>query len=174
MELQDASFHVNFGLSPSSESFPGRDGFGFALRDSNDNNLFTISLVPVDSALNDAYQVRYTVGANPVLNALDNLGQQMFIYLAGYYTLNFDFIPGGADPTFSATVIGSNTKTFTGIASGMGSLNVARVGAEWNTLNSPAGSNALIFDNISLVPEPSSTLLAGLAALGLLRRRRTC
>ena len=34
------------------------------------------------------------------------------------------------------------------------------------------GSNALVFDNYSIVPEPSAPLMLGLAALGLASRRR--
>jgi len=180
-ELQFVNFATTFAISPSTEFNQGRDGFGFSLRDSDDANLLTISLVPAASP-STKYQVYYTVGAEASQAAKNGL-DDMFIEVSGLYTLDLAFTPNGANPTFSGSVVGSNTQTFTGTATGLGSAALATFGAEWNVLpqnwvGDPAenlgglGDNFLVFDNVSLIPEPSTALLAGLASLGLLRRRR--
>lgn len=171
-ELQYAQFSTQFAIAASNSFYPGRDGFGFSFRDSGDNNLLTISLVPVASVNNDAYQVRYTVGANPTVNALDGNNDPMYIYHNGLYSLSFGFTPNGANPTFSATVTGTNAQTFTGTATGLGSSSISRFGAEWNALPGQEGNNFMSFDNVSLIPEPSSSLLICLAGLGFVTRRK--
>lgn len=167
--LQYLHFYADFAIQSSNEDSPGRDGFGFSFKDASNNNLFTISLVPVASALNDAFQVRYTLGGDPQQNAKYGT-EDMFIYHNGNYFVDLKFTENGDNPTFSATIIGSNTKTFTGTATGMGSAQVETFGAEWNVID--GGSNGLIFDDLNVIPEPSSSLLLCLAGLGLISRRR--
>ncbi len=171
-ELQFADFSVKFNIQPSTENTDPafRDGFGFTFRDKDNLNLLTISLVPVVSDAMDAYQVCYTVGAGSRTAAQDGNNDPMFIYQYGPYTMNLTLLANGANPTFSGTVIGTNTRTFTGVATNMGATSIARVGAEWNVTD--AGDNYIVFDNISLIPEPSSALLFGMAGLGLALRRR--
>jgi hypothetical protein len=170
--LQYTSFSTDFAIASSDEEFPGRDGFGFSFRDVGNNNLLTISLVPVASVDNDAYQVRYTIGANAQQNAMDVNDDPMFIYHNGLYSLDLLFTPNGANPTFSATITGTNSQTFSDVATGLGSSNISRFGAEWNVLPGQAGTNHLVFDNVSLIPEPSSALLIALTGLGFVTRRR--
>jgi len=171
-ELQYATFSVKFDIQPSTENtdVTFRDGFGFSFRDKDNSNLLTISLVPVVTPAMDAYQVCYTVGAGSQTAALDGNNDPMYIYQYGPYTMNLALLANGANPTFSGTVIGTNTKTFTGVATNMGSTAIDRVGAVWNVTD--AGDNYIVFDNLSLVPEPSSALLLGLTGIGLALRRR--
>ena len=170
-EFQYTSFNLEFAIAGSSELYPTRDGFGFGMRDSSNGNLLSVVLVP-DTG--DAYRVAYTVGNGPIVYAQDGLGSPMYIHQNGLYSLSLNITPGGANPTFSATVTGTNAQTFTGIATGLGSSTVDRFGALWNVAASTtAGDNGIIFDNLSVVPESSTALLAGLASFGLLRRRRT-
>lgn len=172
--LQSSSFDVDFAIQASNEANPGRDAFGFSFRGASNENLLTISFVPYTSPtypLDDAYQVRYTVGALGTVNAQDGNGDPMFMFHNGFYSLELDFTPNGANPTFSATLTGSNPQTFSGTATGLGASSIARVGAEWNLVGD-GGNNGLIFDNISLVPEPSSSLLICLAGLGFVSRRK--
>ena len=170
-ELQYLSFTVDFGMQKSVYPLAGkRDGFGFSFHDDNDANLLTISLVPAVSTLNNSFQVCYTVGAEPMAQAKDANGDNMFVYYSGLYQLKLDFTPNGANPLFSGTVTGSNTQTFTGTATGLGSKHLLNFGAEWNVTD--VGNNGMIFDNLSVVPEPSSALLFGMAGLGLAMRRR--
>lgn len=175
-ELRYTSFSIGaFAIAGSTEVYPNRDGFGFALRDSGDNNLISVLLVPVTGGAGDAYRVAYTVGAGPVVNAADSNGDPMYIYQNGLYSMSMTITPAGINPTFSATISGSSSQTFTGIATGLGSASVSRFGALWNVdppIGSVPGDNGILFDNLSVIPESSTALLAGLASLGLLRRRR--
>lgn len=171
--LQYAQFSTDFVIAAST-NYPGRDGFGFSFRDSADNNLITISLVPAASVNNDTYQVSYTVGANPTLNAKENItGLDMYIEENGLYSLELGFTANGANPTFTATLFGSNgSQSFSDIATGLGVAMIDRFGVEWNTIAGEEGDNYIIFDNITLVPEPSSALLFGLGVLAFAARRR--
>jgi len=171
-ELQNTSFTLDFAIRGSGEAFPGRDGFGFALRDSSNGNLLSVLLVPEAGGTGDAYRVAYSVGGGAPVNAQDGSGNPMYVHAAGLYTMTLAFTPGGANPTFSGTITGTNTQTFTGTATGLGTAAVDRFGALWNVSNPVAGDNGIIFDNLSVVPESSTALLAGLASFGLLRRRR--
>jgi hypothetical protein len=101
--LQYTTFSVDFSIVGSDNDVPGRDGFGFSMRDAANGNLLTISFAPVANITNDAFQVKYTVG-NTTFNAQDGNGDPLFIFLSGGYNLNLAFSAAGANPTFSATV----------------------------------------------------------------------
>jgi len=77
----------------------------------------------------------------------------------------------GNDVAFAATVGGS---AFNGIIPNAASSGIATFGAFWETSNpTNPGSNHMMFDNLSLVPEPSAALLGLLgASFALVRRRR--
>ena len=168
--LESTSFAVTFAIQGAVEGDerPGRDGFGFTLQNDNRDNLLTISLAPAASP-SLRYQVLYTVGAGSP-QAAKNGADDMYIDVNGLYSLDLKFTENGANPTFSATVTGSDVQTFNGTATGLGSELVGNMGALWNVIDN--GNNIILFDNIAIVPEPSTSLLAGLATIGLLRRRR--
>jgi hypothetical protein len=168
--LQYTTFSVDFAIVGSS-GVPGRDGFGFSMRDAVDGNLLTISFAPVANVTNDAFQVKYTVG-NTTFNAQDGNGDPLIIFQGGEYNLSLAFA-ATTDPTFSATITGGvNSASFTGVATGLGAAQIASVGAVENTLTGQEGDNYLVFDNLSIIPEASSSLLLGFGALGFLTRRR--
>ena len=95
----------------------------------------------------------------------------MFMFHNGLYSLGLGFTPNGANPSFSATLTGSNAQTFSGVATGLGSSTIGRVGMEWNLVGDGA-NNGIIVDNISLVPEASTSAVICLAGLALSFRRR--
>ena len=60
----------------------------------------------------------------------------------------------------------------TGILTGVGmSETLTSFAVTWDSTGG-AGGNSITVDNVSLVPEPSSALLLGLAGLGFISRRR--
>jgi len=155
-QLQHAAFKVDFLIQPSSVDFPGRDGFGFSFRDASNSNLIRISLTPVTGGAGDAYQVSYTVGASDPVIPTNVLSELIYAHDSTVHTLTVAFTPNGANPTLSVKLVSydidgviSKTDTFTGSASGLGSANVARFGAEWNATD--VGDNGLVFDNLQVV-----------------------
>jgi len=170
-DLQFTTFSASFDIAGSDEFAPGRDGFGFGFRDSSNNSLFTVSFVPVGGASADTYQVTYKVG-NTSFDALTGTGGNIIIHANSLYSISLAFSPAGANPTFTASISGTSTTTFSGVATGMGSAQVARFGAEWNTIAGQEGDNYLVFDNVTAVPEASASLLLGAGAIGLMARRR--
>ncbi len=176
--LDTSSFQTLFAIQSSASAegtpnpqYPGRDGFGFSLLDSTSNKLVTVSFSP---AANNTYEVDYSVGSNAAVPAHDANGSLMYINQDATYNLSVAFAPSGNDAQFTATIQGGvSSDSFTATAAGLHAANVASFAADWNTLVDQEGSNGLEFTNLSVVPEPSTALLAGTALLGLLCRRRT-
>lgn len=122
---------------------PGTPRIGMALRNDTNN---------LEERDNASVAAKIT-GVSGIPNATHTLRMQWDattkIATLGYDAANdgifeSSFTVNGADNGFD----GTNSKLFVG------------------------GGNGLIFDNISIVPEPSAALLGGLGMLALLRRRR--
>jgi hypothetical protein len=175
-ELKNVSFSVDFSVRTNTGDFAGtpRDAFGFSLLGAASANLVTILLNPEDGGSGDAYRIGYTVGSGAFVPAEDANHDPLYAHASSYYTMALNFLTGGTDPTFSVLITslgsGQGTMTFGGTATGLGSATMDTFAAVWNV--NGGGDNGMTFDEITVVPEPSTALLAGLASLGLLRRRR--
>ena len=191
---QGYQFTTGFAVTSSSANFPGRDTFGFALRDTTGGVLLSISFAPVTSAgtaITTRDGVGYTVGAvgngatiiNPNANA---------VVLNTQYTLTIQVNP--VANTFSASVISAGAPTViatnVSLTGAINALAVNQVAARWTVANQTtdasgafvnAADNLLIIDNyavsyFNIVPEPSTYAMLGvglLAVLGGMKRRRT-
>ena len=166
-QLQNTSFSVDFAVQGSGEPYSGRDGFGFALRDAGDHNLLSVVLIPVTGGSGDAYQVAYAVGSAAAINAHDANSSLIYVHQSGLYTLSLNLTPNAANPAFSATITGTNSQTFTGTATGLGSAVVGRFGALWNVTDAVAGNNGLIFDNVAVVQGSAAPALPLILTLTL-------
>jgi hypothetical protein len=178
--LNNSSFSTQFAITQSSEDWPGRDGFGFSFRDASNVNLFRLSFVPttvfvpLSATFEQLYQVSYQFGTGPVQTAKTSGNGNVYFYPDSMYSFSFLFAHSGLNPGFTARVTGTNTLSFSGVATGLGGSTISSLGAEYNTIPGNLGDNFMSFDNISLIPEPSSSLLAaaGIAGLILVRRRK--
>lgn len=174
----NASFSALFQVQDSDSGFGGgsadRDSFGFRLQNSSGDNLFSFILTPFsqnatpESNTNfNTYSWSTGVGAPTVV--LSGLAAQE--NNAYTFTVNF-FDAGGGNVGFNANI--NNIDMFSGTLAGLGGQTISNFGAFWNTTTGTAdpGSNFMLFDNVSLVPEPSSALLGLLGAAFVFGRRR--
>lgn len=178
--LNNASFSAQFAVTQSSEDWPGRDGFGFSFRDASNVNIFRLSFVPttvfvpLTATTDEVYQVFYQTGTGSLQTAKTSGNGDVYFYPDSIYSIGFLFAHTGLNPGFTARVTGTNTLSFSGVATGLGGSTISSLGAEYTALPDNLGDNFMSFDNVSLIPEPSSSLLAaaGIASFVLVRRRK--
>ncbi|MCX6868785.1 MAG: PEP-CTERM sorting domain-containing protein [Verrucomicrobia bacterium] len=169
--LSYSQFGVTMIIVDSNIDYPKRDAFGFTFRDDANQDIFTLTFTPSTQTLdpdsdfrvdNVSWSSNYGAGG-----AIGTLTEPQFT------TLEITFTPGsGNDVTFNVKSAGVQLKT--GTLTNAAGLNLNTFGALWTPLDPlDVGANQLVFDNLSLVPEPSSALLGLLgASLVFVRRRR--
>jgi hypothetical protein len=146
-----------------------RDTFGFVVRNGAGDALLTISFVPVDPSPADPdsdddalWTIHYAFGTD----SLQATGDAIVELNPTDFAVNF-----GDDNTISFTYGASNA---TGSESGVAANydpNSDVLRTEW-FYSGGLGAGYYQIDNLAVVPEPSSMLLAGLGAIGLIARRR--
>ena len=94
----------------------------------------------------------------------------------GAYGFDLSFSPNGSEIDFNLTTTsGLNTQNRSGTIAIDPITRITDMGLVWNLYdNDPtsAGTNYIVIDNLVAVPEPSSALLACLAGLAMVARRR--
>lgn len=172
-----ATFTVAMAVSSSAIPRANKDTFGWTFRNSSDITLFSLLLDP-NTADNNGLNIRMYNSSNVELTAYGSgdydiyynsiYSLEVFVNELGFTTVNF------TDGNLITTQVITNAVT------GINPADIAGVAATWilkvpataGTEQTAYGSNALIFDNYSLIPEPSSTLLVSVATLALLARRK--
>jgi hypothetical protein len=175
----NAYFSVFFSVIDSDSAYGGgseaRDTFGFRLENGSGSNLFSFFLIPYAQSSFPESNINlnvfaYSTGVGAPISVLPG-----WVAVEGNsYTFDVQFAPSGPnDVSFVGSVGG---QTFGGVLTNLAGENIGRLGAFWNTLNGKdaPGSNYLLFDNIVLIPEPSSLLLGLMSVwFAFARRRRT-
>lgn len=174
----NATFSALFQVQDSDEGFGAgaevRDTFGFRLENASGDNLFSLYLTPDAQVANPSVQTAkhsfsWSTGVGSPTVVLPGL----FAIENNAYTFTIAFNnAGGGNVGFDADVNGA---AFSGVLTGLSTEEIAKFGAFWDTTidGDNSGSNFMIFDNVSLIPEPSSALLGLLgASFAFLRRRR--
>lgn len=178
----NATFSALFQVQDSDEGFgagaEARDTFGFRLENATGDNLFSFYLNP-DSQVSDpsVQTAKHGFSWSTGLGAPTVVLPGLFAIENNAYTFTIAFNDaGGGNVGFNADVNGVG---FSGVLTGLASEEIAEFGAFWNPLDTTfdpeinPGSNFMIFDEVNLVPEPSSALLGLLgASFAFLRRRR--
>lgn len=172
--LVDSTSTASDPPSPLTDAV--RDKFGFRLEDGAGNNLFSFILEPdtqhptpeTDTVF---HYMSWSTGTSAPVVIFPG-PPRLALEEGSYYELSVTFAPAtGNDVAFSATIGGS---PFSGVIPNASTASITTFGAFWETSNAASpGSNYMRFDNLSLVPEPSSSLLGLVgAALAFVRRRR--
>jgi len=171
----------DFVLFDSFDIDPARNEFGVSMSNGG-SNIFGISFVPdpldvgIENPSSDEarWNIYYQVGnaATVPLN--------LSVFELSQYRLDLSFNPNAGNPALTDFLLSITSAVPNSLSDGALALSMSptavtdALNVSWSeSPSSSYGSNSILIDNLSLVPEPSSTLLAGLAALGLLRRRRT-
>jgi hypothetical protein len=165
--LYNTFFSVDLDIVPGA--IGTRDKFGWSFKNSSSSDLMRVAFEPGNAS---HMQVFWYDGAGAP-HILGPVGQD--IAYNGIYNLSVNFNGlSGSDLTFTATIAGSTSYTWGGTLTGAAGANLASINADFDATGTAAnaGTNYMAFDNLLLVPEPSSMLTAGLALLGLTTRRR--
>lgn len=165
-------FQAAFTVQDSVPSFVNRDQFAFTFRGASNENLLTIQLAPTAQSgspqLNPLRTDQYSWSSDFAAGNL-NIGS---LNEGQWSTLNVLFTPSGVNDV-AFTIKFQGTTAASGTLVGAATQGIGSYGFVWTPLDSAnEGSNVLLVDDVSLVPEPSSALLASLAGLGLCLRRR--
>jgi hypothetical protein len=166
LPFAESSFGADFGVIPSTVTFPGRDSFGFSVHNTSGFNLVTIRFQP-DTVNSNLLNITWSTGAS------SSVTTGWAIEYDGFYHLEMDFAQVGSDIQFGATVSSTNTVTFNGTLPGLAGETWGSIGSDFVLTTGTAGDNYMVFDNINVVPEPSMSVFLSVVAMGgLLRRRR--
>ncbi|MBP7950088.1 MAG: hypothetical protein KA004_10560 [Verrucomicrobiales bacterium] len=181
--LAGTTFSVNFSIFNSQQAefyngdianitdpaiFGGRDKFGWSIRDGSNNQLWRLAFEPATLADRmeivwyDPSNTRNTIPPAPGWDIINGEA----------YTLNVTFTQSGANATFAATL---NSLSFGGTLTGQGAAQIADFGADYDVgggNTAAAGSNYMIFNQLTVIPEPTASVLAALGGLMLFGRRR--
>lgn len=161
------NFSVDLLFAGSTFEAPGRDSFGIKIEAGSNSSLSSVMTMvffpTVDTGDGIArWEVGYSVGGGEVIYTQKTIREEP------WYA--FDFSVTGSAYTFSfgSEVFTGNIAGYNAANDGMGDISFTWTKAP----TTPHGTNYMVFDNITVVPEPSVALLSGLATLVMLRRRR--
>ncbi len=153
-----SSFKFETAYTESAGGDP-RNNFQFVLT-SNMGNLLSINLAPGGAG---EYDFTWSSAFAP--------GGVIGSKVAGLPTqFQFDTWSNGSAIEYSFTTAGSTISSGTLAGAGLSDM-LTSFAVDWDSTGG-AGGNSITVDNVSLVPEPSSFLMIGLAALGFAARRR--
>ena len=164
--LASQTFRVDLALINRYAADPGvffneDDRFAIVLSDGTD--LLRVSFSPTP----DENSRRVAVNGTPLtpfgIVASDYNNPQ-------WYTLGISFTPRGADLDYSLTMAGGSI-TNSGTLLGKAGATLSGLAVDFDRLGATTGSNFLLVDNFSVVPEPTVGITA-LMALGLMGMRR--
>ena len=166
--LAGSRLSVNFAIADNAgDTFMTRDSFQISITDNSSATIAQLLFTP-DAGDTAIWNLWYSLGGGALISSASTA-----IANSGYF-LDFLFTFTAASISYGTATTGTGTSVIgTGVVPGFSdfeALNISHI-----PTGAPGSSaNALVFDNVvATIPEPSSAALLALAALGLIRRRRS-
>lgn len=153
-----------------------RNSFRIGLHNALNEEFFALVFDPVvgdpdpNASPDDAWNVSWSTGGVKTT--------VMGIYESQLHTLTMSFSPDGDDVDFSFSIAGLNTATTGGTLTGLSDEEITEIQVGISptyssvTDSQQLGTNHLVFNNLVVIPEPSSLMLAGSGVMALMVRRR--
>jgi hypothetical protein len=178
---QTVSFFVEWSLVGSFDvSYPDLDTFAFDLRDVTDSlSLLRLQLTPGINLAPNAYTLQTIAADAPTGTLLDVPYQAIMQIQADITGSSYDLSYTRLNSVTREVLASGTLVTGGSLATGFSAEDFGTVSIDWVlTSNDPAepGSNYIIVNDVSVVPEPSTYALLVIAALGAVywARRRRC
>lgn len=166
--------------------YTNADSFSFTLRSaatptSLGASLLSVTFSPATNPITNPQTdlISYSINGGTPVSTTDGVSTNSIFHLQLTLT-------GGATPGFVAVITDSNgPKSFGANLTGVDPTTINQFSTDWNVADKTvtnggytgAGDNTLVFDNITVVPEPSTYAMMALGSVGLagmlrLRRKR--
>lgn len=168
------------GSVPLDAPYTNSDTFAFDLRNAaNTESLLKLQFTPGINILSNAYTLQ-TIAAGAPTDTVVDLGYgSLFQVEVDITGSSYDLSLTRIDPATRAVVATFSNLASGDLSTGTTATDFATFGLDWVLTsgdNLDPGSNYIIVNEVSVVPEPSTYALLGLAAVGLafaaFRRRR--
>lgn len=161
-------------------SFPALDTFSFDLRNSaNTASVLRLQLTPGINVISNAYTLQNIADGAPVGTLLDIPYQAIMQIEADITGSTYDLRYARIDSVTRAVIDSGTLVTGGSLSSGLSAQDIGVLSVDWNLTDSDPnnpGSNYMVINDVSVVPEPSTFALMGLAGAVLVAAaiRRRC
>jgi hypothetical protein len=169
----DATFKTQWSLIGSLDgSFPQLDTFAFDLRTADNTvSLLRLDLTPGIATIPNGYTLQSVVDAGPAVNRID-LGYQAVYELTVAITGSlYDLSVAQINPSDQSIITNFFLVSGGALTAGLGVDDFGTVSMDWALASGdPAdpGSNYIIVNDVSVVPEPSTYALLALSVFALM------